>query len=129
MTRSMTSSTEKRLLELIANMVGFEYLMYVPVSFPHRSGLLYQRENARLAVWNPLVDDGDLFRLAVAAPAVNLHEIINSVSQSCRDSFEIRCAIVREAFVQALASVAVDSCASDDGGSVSSGICSKDGRR
>jgi hypothetical protein len=105
--------TEQRLLELVANTVGFEYLMYVPASFPHRSGLLYKREHARMSVWNPLVDDGDLFRLAVAAPAVDLQKIINSVSRSCRDSLEIRCAVVREAFVQAVATMVLGWCLSE----------------
>ncbi|WP_413674374.1 hypothetical protein ACEN9H_08425 [Massilia cellulosiltytica] len=108
----MTALNEQRLLELVANMVGFEYLMYVPAAFPHRSGLLYKREHARMSVWNPLTDDGDLFRLAVAAPGVDLQKIIKSVSRSCQDGLELRCAAVREAFVQAVATMVLDSCSS-----------------
>lgn len=117
----MTALTEQRLLERVANMVGFEYLMYVPAAFPHRSGLVYKREHARMSVWNPLTDDGDLFRLAVAAPEVDL-QIIKSASRSCQDRLGIRCATVREAFVQAVATMIVDSCLSKVAGTVGADI-------
>lgn len=122
MNRPMTALTEQRLLELVANMVGFEYLMYVPAAFPHRSGLLYKREHARMSVWNPLTDDGDLFRLAVAAPGVDLQKIIKSVSRSCQDGLELRCAAVREAFAQAVAAMVLDSCSSKVAGTVGADI-------
>lgn len=114
MTALMASEAEQRLLELVANTTGFEYMMYVPSFFPHRSGLLYKRDHVRMSVWNPLVDDGDLFRLAAAAPAVNLQKIIDSVSRSCTDKPEIRCATVRENFVQAVAAMVLDADSSDD---------------
>jgi hypothetical protein len=113
----MTFATEQRLLEQVANAVGFEYLMYVPASSPHRSGLLFKRGCARMSVWNPFVDDGDLFRLAVAVPAVDLQKIINATSRSSKDELELRCEIVREDFVQAVATMATDSCSS-------AGVCS-----
>lgn len=118
MNRPMTSETERRLLELIADAVGFEYLTYVPALFPHRSGLLYNRVHAHMPVWNPLVDDEDLFRLVVAAPAVNLQEITNSLSQTCQHKFEIRCAFVREAFVRTVATIVAGSCPNIGPGSV-----------
>jgi hypothetical protein len=118
----MTALTEQRLLELVANMVGFEYLMYVPSAFPHRSGLLYKREHARMSVCNPLTDDGDLFRLAVVAPGVDLQKIIESASRSCQDRLEIRCATVREAFVHAVATMVPDSCSSKVAGKVGADI-------
>jgi hypothetical protein len=71
-----------------------------------------------MSVWNPLIDDGDLFRLAVAIPAVNLQEIVSSISRSSQDNLEIRCAVVREAFVQAVAAMAVEPCPSEQIGPV-----------
>jgi hypothetical protein len=109
MARRMTSETEKRLIELVTNTVGFECLMYVPASFPRRSSLLYKREHARMSVRNPLDDDGDLFRLAVAAPAV----IPQKISRSSQDTIEIRCAIVREGLVKAVPTMVSDPCAND----------------
>lgn len=129
MTTPMTSETEQKLLELVANAVGFDYMMYVPASFPHRSGLLYKREHARMSVWNPLVDDGDLFRLAVAAPAVNLQKIINSVTRPCQEKLETRCAVVREAFVQAVAAMPIDSYLSDGVGVASADIAVEEGHQ
>ena len=129
MTRPMASKTEQKLLELVANAVGFEYLMYVPASFPQRSGLLYKREHGRMSVWNPLVDDGDLFRLAVAAPAVNQQMIINSVSRPCQGKLEIRCACVHGAFVQAVATRVIDSCSIDGAGSEGASIAVGEGYR
>jgi hypothetical protein len=105
----MTSDIEQKLLELVANAVGFEYVMYVPTSFPHRSGLLYKREHVRMSVWNPLVDDGDLFRLAVAAPSVNLQRVIESAYRAGEEKLEMRCAYIRESFVQAVAKAVTDS--------------------
>lgn len=105
----MTSETEQRLLELAANTVGLEYLNYVPASLPRRSGLLYKRGHARMSAWNPLPDDGDLFLVALTAPAVNLQKI----SRSNRDKIEIRCPIVREAFVKAVSTMVIDSCSND----------------
>lgn len=95
----MLSSSEKRLLELAARAVELRYLMYMPPSYPHRSGLLYRKEDGRTAIWNPLVDDGDMFRLAVAAPSVDLREVILSTPKAVQESLENRCARVREAFV------------------------------
>jgi hypothetical protein len=90
---------EQRRLELAAKAAGITYLMYMPRSFPHRSGLLYRSEpNARTTIWNPLQDDGDLFRLALAVPSVNLHEII---VRECSAGGDVACR-VREAFVQAV---------------------------
>jgi len=109
MTTTMTSDIEQKLLELVANAVGFEYVMYVPTSFPHGSGLLYKREHARMSVWKPLDDDGDLFRLAVAAPSVNLQRVIESAAGTGEEKLEMRCAYVREFFVQAVAKAVTDS--------------------
>jgi hypothetical protein len=109
MTTTMTSNIEQKLLELVANAGGFKYMMYVPRSFPHRSGLLYKREHALMSVWNPLVDDGDLFRLAVAAPSVNLQRIIDSAAGSDQEKLGIRCAYIRESFVQAVVKAVTDS--------------------
>lgn len=99
----MLSNSEKRMLELAARAVEFKYLMYMPASYPHRSGLLYKKEDGRTGMWNPLVDDGDIFRLAVAAPSFDLREIILSTPKAVEESLENRCARVREAFVFKLA--------------------------
>lgn len=61
-----------------------------------------------MAMWNPLVDDGDIFRLAVAAPSVDLREVILSTPQVIQESLENRCARIREAFVLKLAENAAD---------------------
>lgn len=82
--------------------------MYMPATFPYSSGLLYKQVNGRTAMWNPLVDDGDLFRLAVAAPSFDLREVILSVPRACGESLEDRCARVREAFVLRIAESNVD---------------------
>lgn len=60
----------------------------------------------RTAMWNPLIDDGDLFRLAVAAPSFDLREAILSVPQVVDEILERRCTRVREAFVLAIANSA-----------------------
>jgi hypothetical protein len=73
--------------------------MYMPPSYPHRSGLLYRKDDGHTAMWNPLIDDGDMFRLAVAAPSVDLREVILATPQAVQESLETRCARVREAFV------------------------------
>jgi hypothetical protein len=99
MNNTLPINSEKNVLELVARVIELEYLMYMPASFPHRSGLLYKNGNARAAMWNPLIDDGDLFRLAVAAPFFDLREAILSVPQAVDESLENRCARVREAFV------------------------------
>jgi hypothetical protein len=91
---------EQRRLELAAKAAGITYLMYTPPSYPHPSGLLYHPEpGARLTVWNPLQDDGDLLRLAVAIPGVDLHKIIVEASQAGGADVRRR---VRESFVDAV---------------------------
>jgi len=105
------SSSEKKVLELAARAIELRYLMYMPASYPHRSGLLYNKEDGRTAMWNPLVDDGDIFRLAVAAPSVDLREVILSTPRVVQESLESRCARVREAFVLALAESVTDAAA------------------
>jgi hypothetical protein len=104
----MISDTEQKLLEPDASTVGFEYMMYVPTSFSQRSGLLYRREHAPLSAWNPLVDDGDLFRLAVDASSFNLQRIIDSASGSGQQNLEIRCDYIRELLVRAVAKIVAD---------------------
>jgi hypothetical protein len=90
---------EQKRLELAAKAAGITYLMYMPRSFPHPSGLLYRSEpNARTSIWNPLQNDADLFRLALAVPNVNLHEII---TRECRAGGDVA-RRVREAFVKAV---------------------------
>jgi hypothetical protein len=97
--RKQRELLEQRRLELAAKAAGITYLMYMPRSFPHPSGLLYRSEpNARTSIWNPLQNDGDLFRLALAVPDVNLHEII---TRECRAGGDVA-GCVREAFVQAV---------------------------
>jgi hypothetical protein len=91
---------EQKQLELAAKAAGIKYLMYVPYSHPHPSGLLYRRDSAsRLAVWNPLRDDGDLFRLGLAVPDVDLHQIIVEARAAGPDDLARR---VRETFVRAV---------------------------
>lgn len=91
---------EQRRLELAAKAAGLSYLMYSPPSDPHRSGLLYRPcPTARLRLWNPLEDDGDLLRLAIAVPGVDLHRIIVETRDACGTDVARR---VREAFVDAV---------------------------
>jgi hypothetical protein len=90
---------EQKRLELAAKAAGITYIMYSP-SFPHPSGLLHRREpGTRLSMWNPLLDDGDLLRLAVAVPHVDLHKIIVEACQAGGADVGRR---VREAFVDAV---------------------------
>jgi hypothetical protein len=97
--RKQLELLEQRQLELAAKAAGITYLRYMPRSFPHPSGLLYRSElNGRTGIWNPLQNDGDLFRLALAVPNVNLHEIINIECQAGGDVARR----VRKAFVQAV---------------------------
>jgi hypothetical protein len=100
---TVLSNSEKRVLELAARAIELRYLMYMPASYPHRSGLLYNKEDGRTAMWNPLIDDGDIFRLAVAALSVDLREVILSTPRVAQESLENQCARIREAFVLKLA--------------------------
>jgi hypothetical protein len=129
MTTTMTSDIEQQLLELVANAVGFEYMMYVPICILPLSGQLYNRVHAHMSEWNPRVDDGDLFRMAVAAQSVNLHRIIDSSSGAGQQNLEIRCGYVRESFVQAVVNAVVDSLSGRGSRSVSetsdAGECQK----
>jgi len=104
----MTSDTERQFLKLVANGAAFEYVMYVPTSFSHRSGLLYKREYERMAVWNSLVGDSGLLRLAVAALSIHLQRIIHSASGSGRHDLEIHCTYMRESLLQADANAIAD---------------------
>lgn len=98
--RKQLALLEQRKLELAAKAAGITYLMYMPRSFPHPSGLLYRSQpNARTSIWNPLQNDADLFRLALAVPSINLHEIIVRECQAGGDVARR----VREAFVEAVA--------------------------
>jgi len=103
MKNTLPSDFEKRVLELTARVIELKYLMYMPATYPHRSGLLYTKEDGRVAMWNPIIDDGDIFRLAVAVPSFDLREVILSAPQASGDSLENRCARVREAFVLSIA--------------------------
>lgn len=96
---TVLSNSEKSVLEMAARAIGLKYLMYMPPSYPHRSGLLYMKEDGRSTLWNPLVDDGDIFRLAVAAPSIDLRDVILSTPRVDQESLENRCARVREAYV------------------------------
>lgn len=104
----MLLNSEKTVLEMAARAIELRYLMYMPASYPHRSGLLYKKEDGRTAMWNPLIDDGDFFRLAIAAPSVDLREVILSIPQAVQESQENRCARIREAFVLKLANSVAD---------------------
>ena len=75
-----------------------------------------------MSVWDPLVDDGNLFRLAVAIPAVNLQEIIKPVYPSTQVRLGFRFAVVRKVFVRAIATMVIDSCSSDSSSFVQSDI-------
>lgn len=98
--RKKLELVEQRQLELAAKAAGLEYLMYQPYSFPHPSGLSYRSgPDARLSIWNPLDDDGDLLRLAVAVPSVDLHKIIVEAVKAGGADVGRR---VRQAFVDAV---------------------------
>jgi hypothetical protein len=96
-----TTITERQLLEQAAQAVGFEYMFYAPQSYHLRSGLLCSSPNGRTRAWNPMVDDADLLQLAVAAPTVNLQDIIVEASRIEGDDAARR-AYVREHFVRAV---------------------------
>lgn len=97
-----TIMTERQLLELAAQAIGFKYLLYVPQSYHHRGGLLYCSQNGRTKTWNPLLDDADLLYLAVASPAVSLQDIIVEAA-GIDGADDARRAYVREHFVHAVA--------------------------
>lgn len=98
----MNSHSEQQLLELTAQAIGFDYLMYVPETYPHASGLLYRNATGRLQMWNPRLNDSDLLQLALAKPNINLHHVI---VRACDASTNLasRRQYVRDAFVQAVA--------------------------
>lgn len=104
----MLSNSEKIVLEMAARAIELRYLMYMPASYPHRSVLLYKKDDGRTAMWNPLIDDGDVFRLAIAAPSVNLREVILSTPRGVQESLESQCARIRESFVLKLANSVAD---------------------
>lgn len=97
----MTTTTERQLLELAAQATGFEYLLYVAKAYHLRGGLLYRTSNGRTTTWNPLIDDGDLLQLAVAAPTISLQDIILEASRIEADDAARR-AYVREHYVRAV---------------------------
>lgn len=96
-----TTTTERQLLELAAQVSRFEYMFYTPKSFHLRSGLLYSGPDGRTRAWNPLIDDGDLLQLAVATPTISLQDIIVEASRIEADDVARR-AYVREHFVRAV---------------------------
>jgi hypothetical protein len=71
--------------------------------------LFYKLEYERMSVCNPLVDDRDLFYLAITAPSFNLQRIIDSASGTGLQIFEVRCAYIREPFMTAAAKAVTDS--------------------
>lgn len=101
MSTTTTSNTEQQQLELAAHAIGFKFLMYVHETYPHQGGLLYKPPGGRQRVWNPLLNDADLLQLAIGAPAVNLHDIINQAAAIGGDEAARR-AYVRQAFVRAV---------------------------
>jgi len=107
-TTTMTSDIEQKHLELVANAVEFENMMYVRTCLSLRLGLSYEREYERISAWAPL-DDGDLFCLTKAAPLFDLHRITYSASGSGQQNLDIRCVYMRESFVQVAAKTVVDS--------------------
>jgi hypothetical protein len=97
--RMQLELVEQNRLELAARAAGIDYVMYVRSCHLHPSGLLYRLDPAsRLTVWNPLENDGDLFRLALALPEVDLHKIMVEASSAGGDVARR----VREAFVEAV---------------------------
>jgi len=101
----MKSYTEQKILEPVANAVRFEKMMYVRTCFSSRAGPSYEREYKRMSAWGSL-DDGD--RLTVAAPSFSLHRVIDSASGTGQKKLDIRCAYMREYFVQVIAKTVVD---------------------
>ncbi|MVW64212.1 hypothetical protein GPY61_30215 [Massilia sp. NEAU-DD11] len=97
----MTAHCERQLLEKAARAIGFAYLMYVPATHPHASGLLYRNAAGRLKVWNPRINDADLLQLAVAVPSVNLHTLIIQARDASTDD-TLRRKHVRESFLSAI---------------------------
>jgi hypothetical protein len=90
---------EQEQLELAARVAGITYVMYVPSCHLHPSGLLHRRDpTSRLAVWNPLQNDGDLFRLALAVPDVDLNKVMTEARSAGGDVARR----VRKNFVQAV---------------------------
>jgi hypothetical protein len=101
MDTTTTAHCERQLLEQAARAIGFAYLMYVPPSYPHASGLLHRDADGRLKVWNPRINDADLLQLAVAVPSVNLHTLIVQARDASTDDTARR-KHVREGFLSAI---------------------------
>jgi hypothetical protein len=118
-----TTTSERQLLELAAQAIGFKYLLYVPQSYHLRGGLLYHSQNGgRTKTWNPLLDDADLLQLAVASPAVSLQDFIIEAAGIGGDDAARR-AYVREHFVRAVSAVAVAAAHKDASAAVIPGQC------
>lgn len=56
--------TDRELLELSAKAAGIVQTGYVSEGQYHHAALLYNNEDDCSVRWNPLIDDGDAFRLA-----------------------------------------------------------------
>ena len=119
----MNKETDKELLELAAKAAGFVVLQYLPENNLNHQMLvaklpLYGREKEfpdvfNTKLWNPLVHDGDAFRLAVHLEM--LVDPVNRVvagysSDICIDidpeeQEEDSCSAVRKAIVRAAAEI------------------------
>lgn len=97
-------STDRELLELAAKAVGYASLVPVPISRTECTYLVEMIDGGPLKPFNPLTDDGEALRLALAMPALDLHWLVAKAWQAC-DSEDERRGYVRRAIVQAVAEI------------------------
>lgn len=89
--------TDRELLELAAKAVGIELM------FPTRASDVWPRRKDTWDLWNPLVDDGDAFRLGVACRAIGSREVAHHRTLLCLVPGYDRLELERRAIVSAVA--------------------------
>lgn len=100
---------DRELLEMAANAAGYRYAWLETAGYPEISQLRivskdWEGPYWECMDWNPLTDDGDVLRLAVSIPALNLQWIIAEAWQAHSDHAG-RMAYVRRAIVRAAAAI------------------------
>lgn len=90
----MTGHTERKLLEFAAQSIGGQF----------HSGHISVDGGIEWDEWNPLVDDGDAFRLALSQPLIPIGLMINQALASCKTDVERRF-YVRRLITEAAAAI------------------------
>lgn len=89
--------TDRELLELAAKAAGIEIIQMPPGIYRKTTGARPEDNVFGLPTWNPLTDDGDAFRLAVALRLMDEVPVMNSQYASVNPLAATRLAIVRAA--------------------------------